>query len=360
VLKKFLSVLSAAVKLREPIVVWGEPGLGKTATIEDMARRMGYHLEIVIASHHEPTDFNGLPVVRDGEGVDREPPDWARRLSNIGSGILFLDEISTAPPATQAALLRVVLERTVGNMKLPNDVTIVMAANPPEQAAGGWDLTPPMANRLTHITFPNDVESWVENFPVYWGNPPKVNDLPEAEWRKSRILVASFINHRRDILQKIPNDETLMGRPWPSRRSWDKVSRYMTELDGDSLLSAVMGCVGEGPALEFLHWCRELDLPDPHELLRNPGQFTVPERGDQAYAVLSSVVMAATEDITEEKWLACWRILARAGEQGKKDVASFAAMRLVGERKPEFEIPHSDVEMFGKFLDSAGLMEREK
>ena len=148
------------------------------------------------------------------------------------------------------------------------------------------------------------------------------------------------------IFAKIPNDD-VDGRPWPSRRSWDKVSRYMTELDGDSLLSAVMGCVGEGPALEFLHWCRELDLPDPHELLRNPGQFTVPERGDQAYAVLSSVVMAATEDITEEKWLACWRILARAGEQGKKDVASFAAMRLV---KRGLNLKYLiDMEMFAVF-----------
>jgi MoxR-like ATPase len=41
----------------------------------------------------------------------------------------------------QAALLRVVLERTVGDLSLPADVAVVAAANPPEQAADGWDLS---------------------------------------------------------------------------------------------------------------------------------------------------------------------------------------------------------------------------
>jgi hypothetical protein len=45
-----------------------------------------------------------------------------RRLAGDGYGILFLDEISTDPPAVQVALLRVVLERVVGDFELPADV----------------------------------------------------------------------------------------------------------------------------------------------------------------------------------------------------------------------------------------------
>lgn len=46
-------------------------------------------------------------------------PDWAVRLARAGQGLLFFDELSSAPPAVQAALLRVVLERRVGNLVLP-------------------------------------------------------------------------------------------------------------------------------------------------------------------------------------------------------------------------------------------------
>ena len=62
-------------------------------------------------------------------------------------GILFLDQLSTAPPAVQAALLRVALERTVCDLELPAGVAVVAAANPPEQAASGWDLSRPLASR---------------------------------------------------------------------------------------------------------------------------------------------------------------------------------------------------------------------
>ena len=50
-------------------------------------------------------------------------------------------------PAVRAALLRVVLERVVGDLELPNRAAIVAAANPPEQAAGGWDLSATISRR---------------------------------------------------------------------------------------------------------------------------------------------------------------------------------------------------------------------
>src|SRR5262249_29844746 len=65
---------------------------------------------------------------------------WARRLTETGYGLLFLDELTTAPPAVQAAMLRVVLERAVGDVELPAAVRVVAAANPAGQAADGWEL----------------------------------------------------------------------------------------------------------------------------------------------------------------------------------------------------------------------------
>ncbi|MFF2409480.1 hypothetical protein [Streptomyces sp. NPDC058092] len=66
----------------------------------------------------EPSDFAGLPVLRDGH-TWFAPPRWAERLAAVGNGLLFLGELTTAPPAVQTAMLRVVLERTVGDPALP-------------------------------------------------------------------------------------------------------------------------------------------------------------------------------------------------------------------------------------------------
>jgi MoxR-like ATPase len=118
-----IQAMRVALVARVPVLLWGAPGTGKTSTTRALAAAMGIPCETVIASIREPSDFAGLPVV-DGVSVLFAPPRWAEQLTAAGRGVLFLDEISTAPPAVQAALLRVVLERTVGDLQLPDDVVV--------------------------------------------------------------------------------------------------------------------------------------------------------------------------------------------------------------------------------------------
>src|SRR5699024_1498779 len=123
-----LDSLVLAVRADVPVLLWGSPGTGQTSAVIDLATAAGWVHEVVVGAIREPTDFAGLPVVS-GNEVRFAPPRWARRLAGAGEGLLFLDELTTAPPAVQAAMLRVVLEREVGDLPLPAGVRIVAAAN---------------------------------------------------------------------------------------------------------------------------------------------------------------------------------------------------------------------------------------
>src|SRR3954454_18840272 len=221
-----LEALTLAVAADLPVLLWGEPGIGKTAALTQLAAALDLPLTTVIASVHEPSDFSGLPVVGDDpaqQGIPMAPPDWAVRLVRAGRGLLFLDELSTAPPAVQAALLRLVLERRIGALQLPPAVRIVAAANPTSSAADGWELSAPLANRFVHLQWTHEHEVVVRGLGGTW---PRAS-LPWLDPRRlgdavafARRAVCGLLTARPTLVHRLPNSETRRGGPWPSPRSW--------------------------------------------------------------------------------------------------------------------------------------------
>ncbi|MGA2012029.1 MAG: MoxR family ATPase [Solirubrobacteraceae bacterium] len=359
--------LGAAVAARVPVLLWGAPGTGKTSVIRAMAQVAGLPCETVIASIREPSDFAGLPIVDHGGNgaggprVTFAPPAWATALAAEGRGLVFFDEISTAPPAVQAALLRVVLERTVGDLTLPDAVTVVAAANPPEQAADGWELSPPLANRFCHLDWPVDARAVAAGFSGGWPNPtlPELAPGWTARLPVMRSWIAGFLTVRPMLALAVPEDPSGAGRAWPSPRTWDMAARLQTAAEAggiDELATSLLirGCVGPGPGIEYLTWLAEADLPDPEAVLADPDHFVLPERGDRAYAALSSVAAAVATDPTPDRWERGWRAFHRAAGAAP-DVAAAAARTLARCRPAGAPIP-AEVAAFAPLLRDAGLM----
>lgn len=365
------TALGISIMANVPVILWGNPGQGKTSVLNEIADRYDMHLETVIASVREPSDFAGLPVVDAATGtVTLAPPRWARNLadhamaSDNALGIVFYDEISTAPPAVQAAMLRPILDNCVGDFQMPETVRTVAAANPADIAAGGWDLAPPMANRFLHLTWNLPADVVRDGFSVGW---PTV-DLPKPDpadverlVRESRILVGSFVGARPELLTKMPSStEGNLGYPTP--RSWEQVATLYgwamaCGANSDVVRMLVTGSVGVSATGEFLTYVANLDLPDPEELLAHPEKFVVPsERPDKVYAIVASVFSAMVNKNSKERWVNAGRILAAVANAGHADIAFTYGVRWTKNRV-ETATPHPEtVAALGPVLTELGRL----
>jgi MoxR-like ATPase len=345
-----LEALTLAVCADLPVLLWGEPGIGKTAALHQLAEAVDLPLTTVIASVHEPSDFAGLPVVGDDpatQGVPMAPPDWAVRLVEAGRGLLFLDELSTAPPAVQAALLRVVLERRVGALRLPPGIRIVAAANPRSSAADGWELSAPLANRFVHLQWMHDHDVVVRGLGGVWPRAtlPRLDPdrLTEAV-TFARRAVCGLLTTRPALVHRLPNSEARRGGAWPSPRSWEMTLRlvaFATAADAsrDVLSMLVRGAVGDGPGLELLASIDRMDLPDPEALLADPASAVLPARGDLRQTVLDGVVEAVRNRPDQARWDAAWALLVLALDTGAPDLVVVPAATLAALRRDGWQVP---------------------
>lgn len=357
----YVQALALAVAANLPVLLWGQPGIGKSSTLEQLATGLGLPLETVIASVHEPSDFSGLPVVGADparNGIPMAPPDWAVRLHRAGDGLLFLDELSSAPPAVQAALLRVVLERRVGSLALPARVRIVAAANPPSTAADGWQLAPPLANRFVHLPWRHVPEVVVRGLGGVWPSVPLPRldrSLADDAVARARAAVCDFLRVRPDYTHRMPASADGRGGAWPSPRTWEMAVRllafgYASDAEYEAVAIAVRGVVGDGAGLELLAFLDRRDLPDPEAMLADPGAFAPPQRGDLVHAALEALVTAVRSDPTRERWRAAWSILARWCAAVPADLLAAAAGGLAELRDPNWP-PPQELDRLGDLAD---------
>ncbi|MGW6502600.1 ATP-binding protein [Nonomuraea angiospora] len=361
--------VAVAVAANLPVILWGAPGTGKTSSVLALGARLGLPVEVVVGSIREPSDFSGLPVLRDG-GTWFAPPRWAERLAAAGHGLLFLDELTTAPPAVQAAMLRVVLERTVGDLTLPDEVRIVAAANPPDQAADGWDLSAPLANRLIHLHWQVEAADIAEGFATGFAVPEPAPAPSPAAVARARALVGAFLRVRPELVLAVPDSPERAGRGWPSPRSWEMAARAVAacehgmaartsaggegdKVSEDVVAELVLGAVGEAAGFELISWLRNLDLPDPQTLLTDR-HAPLPDRVDRLYAVLGAVVSHVLADGSPQAWEQAWTVVGRVARSAP-DVAAGAARSLARGRPAGAALPHTMLEL-APILRSAGLL----
>lgn len=343
----------------------GIPGCAKTAIINAFAKKLGRRCYVVIGSIRDPADIGGYPFPEQNGSkfIQLVPPQYVHDIvegaKHGEKWVLFWDEITTVPPAVQAAMLRPIAEWVIGDTPLPEDTIQVAASNPPGIAANGFELEPPMANRMCHLRWEMDWEAWKTGLSGSLSFPEPEFPILPADWKKRIGDVASMVVafHRyRPTLFTPPVDaegnvqleRAKLGGPWPSPRSWTNAVKCLaaaTACGADDGIKhqLISGCVSEPVGTEFFTWQRNLDLPDPEDLLeefiqarkknREPN-YKHPDRPDKTIAMLGSVTHAILNDITRERWEAGIDVLFEASKQ-EMDVAFSCAGSLVGLLRPE-------------------------
>lgn len=304
-----------------PLCFVGPPGCGKTSRQKGLVKAAGMLCEVVISSLRDPTDFLGLPVPTrvkltaetavlsadaDEEAVLMRyaPPQFAARAALARRAVIVLDEVNTAPPAVQAALLRMVNEGVCGELELPPTVRFLLAMNPPAQAAGGWDIAPALANRLLWVEWPAPEPQGFADYLIDIGAeeeaPANARDVEAAvtaawpaAWARAAGVMAGFIKAKPDALQRQPPAAGTVAA-WPTARTNEMAARVMAGADVWSLtpgeeLDLLAGAIGGGAAAELHTWRKNNDLPDPEALLDGKVTFKHdPARLDRTAAVLAS------------------------------------------------------------------------
>ena len=273
------SLRSALPKLlakQRPVFLWGAPGVGKSDVIKQIAEDHKLELRDVRLSLLDPIDLKGFPTI---DSVKKQmswlPADF---LPKKGKGLLFLDEMNSAPQSVQAAAYQLVLNRKIGEYKLPDGWSVMAAGNRASDRSVVHAMPAALANRFVHLDFDINVDDW-------------------SHWAMENELhtdLRAFIRFRPNLLHCF--DSAANPRAFPSPRSWAFVNDiYKDSHSADDEYELIKGTVGEGAAAEFSGFVRQIkDLPTIDQVLLDPDGTKVPTSPAGMYAMATALDSKAT------------------------------------------------------------------
>jgi hypothetical protein len=259
---------------RQPVFIWGPPGIGKSDVVRQVAGEKDVPLKDVRALLLDPVDLRGLPYLSADHRAQWATPDF---LPREGTGILFLDELNAAAPMVQASFYQLVLDRKLGEYTLPDGWAIVAAGNRESDRGVTSRMPAPLRNRFTHLTFEVDLQEWCE-----WAVRTSIR--PE---------VIAFLRFKPELLSEFNRD----ANAFPSPRSWAFVSKILDESPAPQIEhDLIAGTVGDGAATEFTAFLSTFrNLPNIDAILLNPDREPVPDNAGAQFAVASALSYYATD-----------------------------------------------------------------
>ena len=283
---KLYEALHALIGERVPLHIWGACGVGKSQIVAQVADDLDFEFLDVRAVQLDPVDLRGLPRIKEDQ-TEWVPPKF---LPTAGKGILFLDELTSAPQMTQAGCYQLVLDRKLGEYVLPDGWVVIAAGNPASERGVHFSMPRPLRNRFVHLELEADLNDWCK-----WAVGAGVR--PE---------IIAFLRFKPDLLHTA--DATSDANAWPTPRSWEMASNVLrgianrqktTFLSGASEFEAQLldGTVGPAAAAELIAFLRLFrQLPSIDEIMLNPEMAPLPAETSAQIAIATALGRAMTDN----------------------------------------------------------------
>ncbi len=272
-INKAYPILKHIVTNQKPIPVHlaGPAGCGKSALVKQLAKDLDMRLfDLRVSLHPDPVDWGGICGLDNGRTVFY-PPSFLPSPQDPPT-IIFLDEINTAPPATQALCYQMLLEHRVREHDLGKQHRFVSAGNRAQDRAITHTMASPLVSRMAHL----EIEPDADSFTKY---------ALDVGIRESII---GFINFRPEKLSEEPSNS----KPFACPRTWEMAAQLPDEPE---FLNATVGEAATAEYLGYLNVYKELPLIS--DIIRNP-QTTrlIPNENTAAiYAVVWALVYYAVK-----------------------------------------------------------------
>ena len=282
-----------AISKKRPIFLWGAPGIGKSDIVAQITDSLpNAHLIDIRLSLWEPTDIKGIPYFDSNAnkmvwGAPAELPDdeMASQYDNI---VLFLDEMNSAAPAVQAAAYQLILNRRVGQYKLPDNVMIVAAGNRDADKGVTYRMPAPLANRFIHLEMAVSFDDWFQ-----WAVDKNIH----------KDVVGYLTFSKKDLYDFDPKSPS---RSFATPRSWSFVSELLDDnLTDDITTDLVSGAIGEGLAVKFMaHRKVAGQMPNPSDILEGKVKETTTKEISAMYSLTVSLCYELKEssDANDKKF----------------------------------------------------------
>lgn len=266
-------LLEKSLALRLPLMLWGPPGVGKSSLVAQTAAQLGLEVRDLRLAQLDATDLRGIPV----------PDHKTKRLRwyapsflpSEGEGILFMDEIDKAPTLVKNAALELVLDRRLGDYRLPEGWRMVCAGNREEDDAFSSPLGAALANRMLHADIDADLDTWIS-----WAQENSVHED-----------IIAFLRFRTELLCKATGEHAFPSpRSWASAsRLWDLALKENGKVSETAKSRWIAAAVGPGTAAEFLAWSKVYRNINVRDIFKGKLPEFKPEDASLRYAVVLAV-----------------------------------------------------------------------
>lgn len=268
--------------VKRPVMMWGEPGVGKSAAVYGAGQALGIRVIDMRLVQMDNLDLRGMPYktvipLKEGGEVAKMAFATSSELPEDGGGFLFLDEFAQALVPVQNSASELILDRRIGAYQLPPGWMVVAASNERGHRAGTLEIPQHLKNRMAHFKVEADIKGWQD-----WAKKRNINQY-----------VMKYLNDKPKMLHMFDPKKDDVAYPTP--RIWEYVSDYMNAGIADASLrdysQALLGkSVGED---FFLYIQNKAELPSYADVVASPSTVPIPKSGTLQLSFVERVALEA-------------------------------------------------------------------